>query len=228
MYKWIVLGLLVIIAASGGALLWLCARSSVPPHAKAMVDPEMDESPNVTVYVHQSAVNNMLKAMFPFKGEGQLLRKPLAIPYQWRIDNPHVDMTVDGPVFSAEARIDILGGTYHVKADGQAGIRYDSLAQELFMELHELQAHSDDKVLGVPLTKLNLAPSDMDVRLLSHLPLFTHFAVKKPRNIRDNVQFAIVDHQVRFEKNRAVVNFAVRFKELSPEEHDSTRQAKHQ
>jgi hypothetical protein len=225
MFKWILVVLLSIIAVLCGVLIWLCARSGNPPRVTMTGPPEREESSNVTVFVHQSAVNNLLKAMFPFDGEGKLLHKPASIPYTWRIENPHVEMAADGPIFSADAQIHILGSTHSVKADGQAGIRYDSVAQELYMELHGLQAHSDEKILGIPLNKLNLAPSDMDVRLLSHLPLFTHFAVKKPKHVREDVEFAIVSHNIRFEKKQAIVNFVVRFKELAQGE-DTTRQAK--
>ncbi len=225
MFKWLVIVLLVIIAALGGVLVWLCTRAGTPPQVTVTSPQGMAESPNVTVFVHQSAVNNMLQAMFPFEGEGHLLRKPVSIPYSWRVEHPHVEMTADGPIFSAEARVHILGSTHIVKAEGQGGIRYDSVAQILYMELHQLQAHTDAKVLGIPLSRLNLAPPDLDVLLLRHLPLFAPFAVKKPKDVREEVGFSIVGHKIRFEKGRAVVDFAVRFHELSQGVQDTARRA---
>jgi hypothetical protein len=225
MFKWLLIVLLAIIVALGGVLVWLCARAGAPPQVTVTSPQEMAESPNVTVFVHQSAANNMLQAIFPIEGEGHLLRKPVSIPYSWRVEHPHVEMTDEGPVFTAEARVHILGRTHTVKAEGQAGIRYDSVAQELYMELRQLQTHSEVKVLGIRLDRLHLAPSDMDVRLLRHLPLFTPFAVKKPKGVRDKVEFSIVEHQIRFEKQRAVVDFAVRFHKLSQGVQDTTRQA---
>ena len=225
MFKWLLIVLLVIIAVLGGVLVWLCAGTGTPLQVTVTKPEEMDESPNVTVYVRQSAVNNLLQAIFPIEGEGQLLRKPVSIPYSWRVEHPHVEMTAEGPIFSAEAVVHILGSTHNVKAEGQAGIRYDSLAQELYMELHQLQTHTDAKVLGIPLDRLNLVSPDLDVRLLRHLPLFTPFIVKKPKQVREEVGFSIVGHKIRFEKQRAVVDFAVRFDELSQGVQDTARRA---
>jgi hypothetical protein len=215
MFKGLLIGLLVIIAVLGGVLVWLALRPGPPPHVTVTSSPETVESPNVTVTVHQSAVNSLLQAIFPIEGEGKLLRKPIAIPYRWTVEHPHVELTAEGPVFTAEAHIEILGRTETVMAEAQAGVRYDSVAQELYMELHQLQAHTDAKVLGIPLDRLNLAPTDMDVRLLSHLPLLTHFVVKKPQQVREDVGFSIVGHSIHFEKQRVIVDFAVRFRELS-------------
>jgi len=119
--------------------------------------------------------------------------------------------------------VHILGSTHIVKAEGQGGIRYDSVAQTLYMELHQLRARTDAKVLGIPLDRLNLVPPDLDVLLLRHLPLFTPFAVKKANNVREEVGFSIVGHKIRFEKGRAVVDFAVRFRELSQGVQDTAR-----
>jgi hypothetical protein len=223
MFKWLLIALLAIIATLGGALVWLCARAAPPPHATVTTSQEMAESPNVTVFVHQSAVNNLLQAIFPIDGEGHLLGKPVSIPYRWRIEHPHVEMLAEGPIFSAEAQLHILGNTHHVKAEGQADIRYDSVGQILYMELHELQARTDIKVLGISLDRLNLAPSDLDILLLRKLPLFTHFAVKKPKDVQEDVGFSIVEHKIQFEKKRVVVDFTVRFRELSQGVPDTTQ-----
>lgn len=225
MFKWLLIVLLAIIVALGGVLVWLCARTGAPPQMTVTRPEEMAESTNVTVFVQQSAVNNMLQAIFPIEGEGHLLFKPVSIPYGWRVEDAHVEMTAEGPIFSAEVRLHILGSTHVVKADAQAGIRYDSVAQELYMELHHLQAHTHVKVLGTSLDRLNLEPSDLDVRLLRHLPLFTPFAVKKPKDVREEVGFSIVGHKIRFEEGRAVVDLAVRFAELSRGVEDTTRRA---
>jgi len=70
MFKWLLIALLVIIAALGGVLVWLCLPTAAPPQVTVTNQQEMAGSPNVTVYVHQSAVNDMLQAMFPFEGKG--------------------------------------------------------------------------------------------------------------------------------------------------------------
>ncbi|HEY3293961.1 MAG TPA: hypothetical protein VGL38_00830 [bacterium] len=224
MFKWLLIILLVIIAALGGTLVWLYARSAAPPAVAKTSPQEMGEGPNVTVYVHQSAVNNLLQAIFPIEGAGEVMHKPISLPYSWKVENPHVEMTADGPIFTADAQVHILGKTHVVQARGKGAIRYDSLAKELYMDLHQLEAHTDAKVLGIPLDRLNLAPSDMNVRLLSHLPLFTHFSVKKPLDVREDVEFSIISHRVRFEKQQAVVDFAVRFHELSQGAGDPAKQ----
>jgi uncharacterized protein YpmS len=225
MFKWLLIALLAIIVLLLGTLVWQCVRSGPSPRGTVIYSQEMADSPNVTVIVHQSAVNNMLQAIFPIEGEGRLLRKPVSISYDWRVENPHVEMASEGPIFSANATVHILGQTYKAAAVGKTGIRYDSLEQILYMELHELQVHSDAKVLGIPLEKLNLAPSDIEVLLLRKLPLLTHFAVKKPKNVHEDVEFSIVSHKIRFEKKQAVVDFVVQFNELSQGIQDTTRRA---
>ena len=224
MFKWLLIALLVIIAAVGGVLVWLCASPGVPPQVTVTRPEEMDESPNVTVFVHQSGVNNLLQAIFPIEGEGHVLRWPASIRYSWRVENPHVEMTDEGPIFSADARLHIMGSQHSVKAEAQAGIRYDSVAQKLYMVLHQLRARTHVKILGISIDRLKLVPSDLDVLLLPHLPLYVPFVVKKPKDVREKVGFSIVGHTIRFEKGRAVVDFAVRFNELS-QGVDTTRRA---
>lgn len=227
MLKWLLVVLIILVAMAvvlGGIVVWKLGRPE-PPRTTVPPASEMKSGPNVTVYVHQSAINDMLAAMFPFEGEGKLLKRPLSIPYSWKVEKPHVEITADGPVFSATARVHVLGKTHEIAAEANAEVRYDSTAQELYMDLHEVQAHTEMKVLGISLRKLNLAPSDLDVRLLRHLPLLTHFKVKKPLGVREDVRFAIVGHRIRYEKGRVVVDFIVDFKELSQwkEEADSSR-----
>jgi hypothetical protein len=224
-FKWLLIVLLAIIAALGGVLVWLCARSGAPPQVTITTPQEMAESPNVTVFVYQSAVNNMLQAIFPFEGEGRLLRKPVSIPYSWRVEHTHVEMTAEGPILSADVRVHILGRTHAVKAEGQAGIRYDSLAQILYLELHRLHARTDERVLGVPLSRLNLAPPNLDVIIMHNLPLFTPFKVYKPMDVQEKVGFSVVGHKIQFEKQRVEVDFAVRFHELWQGVVDTTRRA---
>jgi hypothetical protein len=216
MFKWLLIILLLIIAVLGGAFVWLYSRAAVPvPQNMPRPVEQMRTEPNVTVIVHQSAVNDMLAAIFPIEGQGKMGMKPLLISYTWRVLNPRVEMTPEGATLSVEAQLHVLGKTHSFTAQGSGTVRYDSTERELYMDLKELRANTSEKILGIPLDRLNLAPSNLSVRLLSHLPLLTDFKVKKPNDVREEVQFAIVGHRVHFEKQRAIVDFAVRFKEES-------------
>ena len=216
MFKWLLIVLLVIIAGLLGSLIWIIGRTTpLPPPTVISAPAEMSETPNVTVHVHQSAINDMLAAMFPYEGKGELMHKPISIPYSWKVEKPHVELTVDGPVMSAEARVHIMGASHTVSAQGRAEVRYDSTEQTLYLDLHEIRTHTDAKILGIPLDKLNLAPPALSVGVLGHLPLLANFIVKKPNVVREGVRFSIVGHRIQYEKGQVRVDFAVRFKEMS-------------
>jgi hypothetical protein len=212
----IVIVLLAALLLVGGVLVWLYSRPASPP--TVAVPPPVETltgEPNTTVIVQQSAVNGLLAAVFPIEGEGTLLRKPIEIAYNWKLTDARVEFQPGSAIFYANARVHILGKTHEISAQGQAEIRYDSLAQEMYLDIHEIQAHTDAKVLGIPLDKLNLGPKEADVRLLRHLPLVVPFKVKKPQGVREEVQFAVAGHLVRFERGHAVVDLKLRFMRLS-------------
>jgi len=214
-FKWLLIILLVIIAGLGGAVVWIFGRTPVP-ETKYIPSPasQMTTEPNVTVIISQSGVNDMLAAIFPIRGEGAN-GTVLRIPYSWSIQNPHVDMEPEGPTFSAEAQLRILGRTIAATAQGTADIRYDSTSNDLYMDVHEIKAHTDAKILGIPLERFNLAPEWVNVGLLRHLPLGADFIVKKPEGLRENVELSVAGYKIHFEKHQAIIEMTVCFKELS-------------
>jgi hypothetical protein len=218
MYKGLLIALtvlLTVLIVLVGMVIWFLVPPTpqkavfVPPSVEALTES------NVTVTVHQSAINDMLMAMFPIEGEGRLGKAPLSISYTWRLEKPHVELTDSGAVISAEADLRILGKSYHVAAQGKADIRYDSTTQELYMDVQDMAAHTDGKVLGIPLVGLHLSPTVIHVRILRQLPLFTQFKVKKPQDVREEVRFSVAGYRIRYEKQRAIVDLNVKFKELS-------------
>ena len=208
----ILLGILAVLA---GIVVWIISSAG---SNQPVFLPQTLETPgetNTTVTIHQSAINDMLAAIFPIEGEGQLGNKPLSLPYRWRLEKPHVELDESGPVISVDADIRVLGKSYPVQAQGRAVIRYDSTDQDLYMDVHDIQAQTNMKVLGIPLAGLHLAPSVIHVRLLRNLPLFTHFKVKKPQEVREEVRFSVAGYRVRYEKQKAIADLNLKFRESS-------------
>jgi hypothetical protein len=218
MTKWLLIILIVlmaVVAMLGGALVWICTRTQPSPPLTVSPPPEMTTEPNATVIIHQSAINDLLAATFPIQGEGLLGKPPLAVPYGWKLEKPQVELTEAGPLFNGMARVSVLNKGYEFASQGRGVIRYDSVARELFLDFPEFKVHTDATILGIPLAGLKLAPTSLHVRLLKNLPLSLQFEVKKPQNVREAVQGSIAAYTIRYEKERAIVDATVKFKEVS-------------
>jgi hypothetical protein len=178
---------------------------------------------DISMVIHQSAVNNLLAAIGGLSGDGSLFAKTSLTKYKWFVQNPRVSFCDTGAVFLADVRVMGFGTDYESQAVGFAHLDYDQSQEEIDLSLDQVMVELKVKLLGreLRLSRIDVASLyGSKIKLIGPLPLQTDFTVKKHKE-RMYINFSIVDHRVRYSNEYATIDFQVEFKESATKDRES-------
>lgn len=139
-------------------------------------------STNLSVVLHQSALNDLLEATGSLKGEGPLLFNSKVATFAWKAEQLRVQITDSGAIFTANVFVRGIGMNYQSPAQGAGTVEYDLDKEQIDLVLSDVPFDFRFKILGkrIKIATLNIANLvGPRIGILGNLPLHADFTVKK-------------------------------------------------